>query len=503
MFIASWTTRWRQSFANQSVLPKVALPQMSEMSEAATATPSGPLSWPRRMLSRMEIDRAVFFAIIQRVWQLLAGPVTLILIGRFFSPEMRDFYYTFLFILGLQTFFELAIPPTLIVTASHLWGKLQLNDRLEIEGDPDAHASLYHLTQLSLWVFVCVSTIFFVVVSTLGWWFFATSPNASSVNWHAPWIALMVATSIAFALTPLFSILEGCNRTADIFQLQFSRSVIGNIVVWTCIPLGFGLWLPAISTLVRILCDCWMLIFRYGRFFASMKLSTSKARIDWWRDIWPFQSRVVLKGMFFYLNSDLMVPVLKYYGTTGQAGQLGMTLQVLSAVRNICSSWVRARYAQMGTLVSQGKHSQLDTMFARLASIGAMVMAALCATYLVGLIGLNHFAPHWGQILLPTAPTVLLLIGLQSALVCEYIWTYVHSYRISPQLALTLFATFLSGALIWWWGAYLGPLGVTAAYCAVQTGVYLPMSIWTWRHLKKNRDNPVIEMNAGDDLVRP
>jgi hypothetical protein len=465
--------------------------------------PAGLLSWPKRMLSSMEIDRAVFFAIIQRVWQLLAGPITLILIGRYFSAETQGFYYAFLSVLALQTFFELSLPPTLIVTTSHLWGKLRLNEHREIEGDPDSHASLHHLTRLSLWIFACCGLVFFLTVGGFGLWFFQSKAHAATMAWRGPWIALMATTLIAFTTTPLFSVLEGCNRVGDIYQLQFWRSVVGNIVVWICLPLGLGLWTLAISTGVRILCDGWLLIFRYGRFFASMKRSTSRARIDWWQDIWPFQSRVLLKGMFFYLNLDLTVPVLFYYGSPIYAGQLGMTLQVLNAVRAICSSWVRARYAQMGILVSQGKYVQLDGMFARLASIGAIAMLALSVAYLIGLSILNTFAPQFGQRLLPTTPTVLLLIGLQSALICEYIWTYVHSYRQSPQLAMTLFATFLSGVLIWWWGIYFDRVGVTAAYCLVQTVVYLPLSIWTWQHLRQTRQGPEIDLNAGDDVVTP
>ena len=46
----------------------------------------------RRLARRMEFDRAVFYALAARAWQTLAGPITVILIATYFTPELQGVY---------------------------------------------------------------------------------------------------------------------------------------------------------------------------------------------------------------------------------------------------------------------------------------------------------------------------------------------------------------------------------------------------------------------------
>ena len=74
----------------------------------------------RLKLSRsLEIDRAVFFSIMEKVWTLPAGLVTALLIAAFFSPELQGYYYAFSSLLALQVFAELGLGTVLTCYASH------------------------------------------------------------------------------------------------------------------------------------------------------------------------------------------------------------------------------------------------------------------------------------------------------------------------------------------------------------------------------------------------
>ena len=46
-------------------------------------------SWLRRWLNRMEVDRAVFYAIATRAWQFIAGPISILMIVAFFTKELQ------------------------------------------------------------------------------------------------------------------------------------------------------------------------------------------------------------------------------------------------------------------------------------------------------------------------------------------------------------------------------------------------------------------------------
>jgi len=460
-------------------------------------------SWPRRFLNRLEVDRAVFYAIAQRGWQFVAGPITLILIAKNFTPEVQGFYYTFWGVVALQAFFELALPQTVITTASHQWRHLGLTGENAIQGDADSLSRLAHLTRISLMLFSASGTLFFLGVGIFGLWFFSGEASVSEASvsetsgdqiaWRSPWVTLMVLSGLTFVTTPLFAVLEGCNRVAHVYQMQLLRSIFGNFVVWIAIPLGFGLWIPALATLVRLICELVFLVGLYRHFFGSMLGKLSGARIDWWREVWPFQYRILLKGMLSYFNSDMMGPVIFHYHGAVAAGQLGMTWQIIGALRAACSSWVRARYTQMGILVAGGEYQELDRVFYRVATIGFGMMSLAGFLFWLSLVGLDWIGSKYGLRLLSPAPTAVLLIGLQASLAVEFLWTYIHSHRVSPHLILTFVGGAISCILIWWWGAMFDRMGVAAAYFVAQACVYLPLSVWVWTTFRQRRDQQIVD----------
>src|SRR5262245_66110501 len=88
---------------------------------------------------------AVVYAVLARSWQALAGVVTLLVIGRFFSPEIQGYYYTFSSLLALQAFIELGLGVVIVNTASHERALLHLSADGWIEGDERAKDRLASL----------------------------------------------------------------------------------------------------------------------------------------------------------------------------------------------------------------------------------------------------------------------------------------------------------------------------------------------------------------------
>ena len=101
---------------------------------AGSETPSPRRSWPRRLLNRLEVDRATFHAVALRIWQLVGGFVSMLLISQYFSPHVQGYYYTFYAVLALQTFFELGLQIVILNAASHEWAGLACDAQGRIIG---------------------------------------------------------------------------------------------------------------------------------------------------------------------------------------------------------------------------------------------------------------------------------------------------------------------------------------------------------------------------------
>ena len=81
-----------------------------------------------KLLRWFDVDRAIAYALLSKVWLLFAGPITLYLISLYLTPEMQGFYYTFLSLVALQVFIELGFYVVITQFASHEWAHLSFGE---------------------------------------------------------------------------------------------------------------------------------------------------------------------------------------------------------------------------------------------------------------------------------------------------------------------------------------------------------------------------------------
>ena len=60
------------------------------------------LSLISRIAHAFDVDRAVLFGLLARIWSAGAGPLTALIIAATFSPAVQGYYYTFLNLLAFQ-----------------------------------------------------------------------------------------------------------------------------------------------------------------------------------------------------------------------------------------------------------------------------------------------------------------------------------------------------------------------------------------------------------------
>jgi len=129
-----------------------------------------------RLMQQAEVDRAVIFVVLTRGWQLLTGPVTLVLIATYFTPEVQGFFYTFASLLALQSFVELGFYLVIINVSSHEWAHLGLDENGYLIGEPKALSRLVSLGRLIFKWYAVASVVFVIAVGIIGFIFFSQTP---------------------------------------------------------------------------------------------------------------------------------------------------------------------------------------------------------------------------------------------------------------------------------------------------------------------------------------
>lgn len=452
------------------------------------------------MLNRLEVDQAVFFAIAARGWQFVAGPVTIVLIGTYFSGEVQGYYYTFWSLIALQTVFDFSFQQVIVNFASHEWGRLSGGSLAGKPGDEVAagqavgravgkdgggspgDSRLASLLRGSLGWYAIAAAAFFVVVGPAGIWFLGSGASSERITWKPGWWALVALTAVNFWTTPFLAVLEGCGRVRSIYQLQFARSFVGNWVVWLMIPLGAGLWVPAGAAAVRLLCEAIWIAGFHRRFFWRFLRRPVGEGVDWFGEIWPFQWRVGVRGLLGMLNTLLINPVVFYYQGEVAAGRFGMTWQVLTSLQAACMSWIKTRTAQFGMLVGNRDYAELDRIYFRLLKISLAFVTLGVAAFvaLVVLMGVGDV--RFADRLLPIWPSAMLGLAMVLLIFPESQWTYIHAHKRSPHLPLAIFGAVVNGLLVWGLGRMYGSVGVAAAYLGMIALFYFPLwtAVW-WR----------------------
>ncbi len=440
--------------------------------------------WSRRLLTRLELDRAVVFALLLRLWQLLAGAVSVVLIALFFTGEMQGYYYTFAGLLALQSFFELGLHIVIISTASHEWARLRFDSRGRIVGDADARSRLIHLGHWMAAWYGMAALLFIAVVSMAGVVFFSLRP-AGEVAWFWPWMLLVLLTGMLLGTLPLVALLEGCNQVATVNRFRLIQAVAANLAVWTAISLGGGLWSAVVAAGARLAIDLYLILVHYGHFFRQLLERPGGARIGWRTELWPMQWRLGLGGVFSYFEFSLYTPILFHYHGPVIAGQMGMSWTLLIAVQAAALAWVQTRAPRFGVLISQRNYQQLDHLFFRLTTISLVALSAVCLAAWSLVLGMYVAEFRLAARLLPPLPLGLFFLAfvLNHIPRCQEI--YLRAHKREPVFAINLVSSSLTGLLVWLLGAAYGAEGAAMSYLAVVACVSLPAKTWLWQACRR------------------
>lgn len=445
-------------------------------------------------------------AVLARFWQLITGPLTQLLLVWYLTAAGQDYYQAFSRMLGLQIFVELGLSVVLISLASHEWAELSLENGA-VTGPPLALARLASLVRQSLRWYARAALVFLLLITIAGSWFFAdterlwaTTGERETVSWQAPWLALSLLTTLQLACLPLTSILEGCNQLQVLNRVRLVQAICGTATVWLLLLANTGLWALVGSAAVRLCFDLWLIGVRYRPFFASLTESSTlsdSGQLDWRLEVRPLQWRIAVQGMFLWAASQMPLLVIFRFHGEGEAGRLGMTWTVLTALQSASMAWLETHRPQMGMLIARRRWPELDHLFFRmsiraLAGLAVGLVLFCAAVFWLG-TRTDWLCVRLSARLLPVYPTLLFslaLLALQPAL-CTNL--YVRAHKRDPFLVAAVASSGWTALLQLLFGRALGTSGVALGYLLGTACIQTPLWLAIWQKTRREwhrHENP-------------
>lgn len=470
--------------SKQVTIPDAEASLMSEVCESTGLTP-----WFGRQYSRIRnwlhrnlgIDKAIAFTIMGRGWASLAGLVTLVLIARFLSPAEQGYYYTFGSLIALQIVFELGFSLVILQMASHERAHLTFSSGGLISGDDVAHARLASVLQKTVRWYTSAAVFMAIFLLAAGSYFFSAHQHGGeNVFWRVPWYAAALAASLTFQLDPILSFMEGCGFVPNVARLRLIQAVIGSTLAWMTLALHHGLFAPAMIMLGNAgVASIW--IFRRRLLLLPLlRHDPGQYRIQWLREVWPFQWRIAVSWLSGYFIFQLYNPVLFAFHGPVVAGQMGMSLSLASALLTIAISWVNTKAAPFGTMIARKEYAKLDRLFFQSLKQSFTVCAIGAVTAWSGVIYLNWaHLPFAHRVLEPFSLGILLATAPLNAIIFAEA-TYLRAHKQEKLLLNSVLGAILIGASTYFLGRSYGALGVVSGTLLVNLAFGLPFATYVF-----------------------
>lgn len=312
------------------------------------------------------MDAQVFPTLLLRGWQVVAGGAMVLFIPLWLSKVEQGYYYTFSSLLALQIFFELGMNQVIIQLVSHDFAHVTISNGIELKGDVFRLGRLALLVRLLRRWYGIAASLFFVIVSSSGVWFFSQKGDLSIQTWGGAWVILTLATAVNLYLSAALTVLEGSGEVASVARMRLVQSLCGNSLMWAALALGAGLWaMPLMPLTAAVYSGYWLHV--NGSTIKSLRRHSidgaNNATINWRADIFPFQWRIAVSWISGYFIFQLFTPLAFARLGAVEAGRLGISIAVFSALLTVGMSWVNAKLPAFAALVSKNERANLNALF--------------------------------------------------------------------------------------------------------------------------------------------
>ncbi len=378
--------------------------------------------------------------LLARFWAIAGGLGTLYFVSRYLTPEVQGYYYTFNSLIALQIFVELGLNYATIQFASHEMAKLKWGPNGTLTGDPLAKRRLQSLMVFAFAWFGVAALLVLVVLLPAGILFFkSTAPPNTQIQPEWPWVLVVFFTAIILLVNAALAILEGCNKVAAVAKIRFAQIFVSILVVWIALASSAGLYALAGGSCAMATVGAVGLYGRFRHFFGDLwQFSADLPGLRWKEEIWPFQWRIAVSWASGYLIFQIFTPLL--FATHGPvaAGQMGMSLQIISAMNSVAMVWITTKAPFFGQLVAQNDRTALDATFKSVLLQSSSILLAGVAVVLVTLNWMQDSYPHYSiRVLPPTYFGVLCLVCLANHIVFAEA-AYLRAHKEEPFMVLSV-----------------------------------------------------------------
>ncbi len=247
----------------------------------------------------------------------------------------------------------------------------------------------WHLGAAVIWLVVAGSAGSAWIAHTLG------------LEWVAPWLALVLASSLAIPSTPLLLVLEARGRVAEVYRFRIAQGVRARVLSWGLLAAGLGAWAQAAERASVAIDSALWLRNRAPELRDAVAVATPVSV----RDVWPYQWRIAAATVGGALPHALIIPIAVARFGAVEGGRLGAAFAVIGAFHGLAWASLAPVVPRVGSLLASGGRASAWDAIRR----GAVTAGALHVTSSALFVLFVALAPERVADRLPSAGVVALI----------------------------------------------------------------------------------------------
>lgn len=363
------------------------------------------------------MDRAIGASSATQLIRFITGPITMLLIIRYLTPEEQGFFYSFAGVMGIQVFLEAGFSQSIIQFSSKEFSRLRFNRQGLLVGNRESLSRLRSIFHKANHYYTLMAAVLALALVGGGYWFFSLK-DSHGVPWMIPWFVASASAGLGFLLTPFWAVLEGCNRVAQIAVYRFWLTLSGFAVSATCLALDQGIYTVVWGSIFMVVYPVIYLVYRWRGLIAQIMRPAGRHQVSWGGEIWGFQWRIAGTWMSRYFLESGVVPLVFHVSGAVVAGQTGLTFQLLKTIASVASMWTVTKIPAWGGMAARGEWSAVVASWRPAATRHVLInLIGLAGIWLL-LAALSKYLPVVGDRFLP----VLLMSGYALGWFLYSIW---------------------------------------------------------------------------------
>jgi len=241
----------------------------------------------------------------------------------------------------------------------------------------------------------------------------------------------------------ILSFIEGCNSVGEIQKIRLFISFVTVITTVLLLISDVKLYALSLALFLGAISGSLYIIFRYKSLLLQLYQVSKKEFYPWKNEIMPLLWRYAVSWVSGYFIFQMFTPIAFHYYGAVEAGKVGLTIAICTAVFGIANIWMTIIMPKMNILIAHKDYKKLDHIFRRHLFL-AVLSYIFAIAILFGIINfLNDIFPLFDRVVSNFSLLIITISWLVQIIINGYAM-YMRAHKEEPLFVLS----FISGLYV-------------------------------------------------------